>query len=83
MRRDVFLEFGGFDENYRSAAIEDIELGSVSYTHLDPMIVSLILGHLELQATDHPIVLSIVCDQSEATLPVSYTHLDVYKRQAG
>lgn len=27
IRRDVFLEFGGFDENYRSAAIEDIELG--------------------------------------------------------
>ena len=27
IRRSVFLEFGGFDEKYRAAAIEDIELG--------------------------------------------------------
>jgi hypothetical protein len=27
IRRQVFLDFGGFDENYRSPAIEDIELG--------------------------------------------------------
>ena len=27
MRRQVFLDFGGFDEKYRSPAIEDIELG--------------------------------------------------------
>jgi GT2 family glycosyltransferase len=28
IRRDIFLEFGGFDENYRKPSIEDIELGS-------------------------------------------------------
>src|ERR1017187_2123796 len=27
IRRQLFLEFGGFDEHYRSPAIEDIELG--------------------------------------------------------
>jgi GT2 family glycosyltransferase len=27
IRRDVFLEMGGFDENYRRPSIEDIELG--------------------------------------------------------
>jgi glycosyltransferase involved in cell wall biosynthesis len=27
MRRQVFLDFGGFDERYRSASIEDIEMG--------------------------------------------------------
>lgn len=27
IRREVFLEFGGFDEKFRSPAIEDIELG--------------------------------------------------------
>ncbi|MCK6554755.1 glycosyltransferase family 2 protein [Candidatus Binatia bacterium] len=28
VRRDVFLRFGGFDENYRRPCIEDIELGN-------------------------------------------------------
>ena len=49
---------------------------SVSYTHLLALVDALVLALVDA------LVLADVLALVEALVPVSYTHLDVYKRQA-
>ena len=50
--------------------------GPVSYTHLIPSLATAVTGGVSIT-----LGLTDICTASNTSRPVSYTHLDVYKRQ--